>query len=469
MAYRVYVVLLCVGLATVVGGGWVRDALAADVAATRAAAAVPFGVAAVALTALWGAVREGALRGPVSVPGPVIDWVLTSPVSWERVLGGAYARDVLARALVGAAGCVALLLVLRATVLPIAPGALGPLLWAALAGAFLGALSAGLRALDLAPRTLYFVLPLALLAVAAALTWTAGLWLGPWGWAGIVLAGEEGAPVALALLGATALGAVVVGGRRLFRVGFKELRRGAEVTAAVKGGLWVTDPGWAGVVGEGRKAEKAGRVRLPVPRRGWLLAPWRDAVGLLRDGEGCVRAAALLVVAFVAVGQGGNLWLAVGCGCLYLAASALLDGARMCALQPARARFFPGPPPMVALALGVTPLLVAGALALPAGVALALLGVDPVGLAWAVGLLPAAVGAALAGAYRGQMPPTLLAGFDTPFGNSAGFQVVFWHGAGPLALFGAALGAAGWGVPALVAATVGIGVWASRRGARAFV
>ncbi|KAB7845494.1 hypothetical protein [Streptomyces mobaraensis] len=54
------------------------------------------------------------------------------------------------------------------------------------------------------------------------------------------------------------------------------------------------------------------------------------------------------------------------------------------------------------------------------------------GLAVLVGCVPALVGAALVSAYRGALPPQAVVGTDTPFGNTAMFQLAGWYLRGPL-------------------------------------
>ncbi|WP_148086303.1 DUF6297 family protein [Actinocorallia herbida] len=477
VAYQVYVGVLVAAVAGPTAWASVRDALESTADPGRAVALAPFAVAVTALAVLWGSVREGVLRGPVSVDAAVIDWVLPSPVRWETVLGSAFARGVAVRAAAGAALCLIVLFVLWRTVLPLPPVPGAALATSALAGALLGTLSAALRASG--PtwiRRSWYAALLLLLASAAALAWkgvpgaSGALWSGPWGWAAQGVVGEPSAWAGLAALAVVTVCALVFAARRLSSRTFGELRRGAELTGGLKAGLWLVDPGWAAGTGETARADFSASVRVPLPTLPVLAPAWRDLVTLLRDVDRLLRSAVLTVLALLAAQSPGPAGVAASCGLLYLAVSALTEGARSCAGDPGRTRYLPLRPETLALAFGLTPLAVAGTLTAVGAAALAGLGADPAGLARVALLLPAAVATALAGAYRGFLPQAALTGIDTPFGNSVPFQVAFWHGAGPVTLTVIALVALPGG-PAgaawLAAGTALAALWAARRGARA--
>ncbi|GAB2815228.1 hypothetical protein GCM10022221_11400 [Actinocorallia aurea] len=478
VGYQVYVTLLVAGVLGPTVWASVRDVVEGAGSPGAASALVPFALAVTALSVLWGSVREGVLRGPVSVDAAVIDWVLPSPVRWGSVLGSAFARGAALRAAAGAALCVVLLVALWRTAAPLPPSPGVTMATSALAGALLGVLSAALRASGLTRvRRSWYAALLLLLAGAAALARegvpgaVAVLWSGPWGWAAHAFAPGSSAWAALAALAVVTAVALVRAARRLTSPGFGELRRGAEVTGGLKAGLWLVDPGWAAGNGEAARADFAASVRVPLPARPLLAPAWRDLVTLLRDGDRLLRAAVLTVLALLAAQASGALALAVSCGLLYLAASSLTEGARSCAADPGRTRYLPLRPQVLALAFGVTPLAVTGALTAVAAAVLAGLGADPGGLARVALLLPAAVATALAGAYRGFLPQTAMTGVDTPFGSSVPFQIALWHGAGPVALTFVALVSASGGLVGaawLASCTAAAALWAARRGARAF-
>lgn len=156
----------------------------------------------------------------------------------------------------------------------------------------------------------------------------------------------------------------------------------------------------------------------------------------------------------------------------------LCEGARLDADDPRRsvhlpfrfkslARWHAAVPCLILLAAAGVP---AAVLALAAGAARLLV--------LLVVTVPVLVGGALVNAFRGQFPPDLFAGVDTPFGNTAAARIVFWFASGPVlavapmtALLPSAIGSPDPG--ALVRAVVigaglagGLGACAARRAAR---
>ncbi|MDX6738329.1 DUF6297 family protein [Actinocorallia sp. A-T 12471] len=476
--YKLYLGVLAAAVASPLVWTTVQDALQGGASPGRAVVLVPFAVALTALAALWASIREGLTRGAVSLDAAVIDWVLPSPVRWENVLGTAFTKGVALRAAAGAVICVALLFVLWRTVLPLPITPASTIASSALAGALLGALSAALRALGAHRlRRSWYAGLLVLLGGAAALAWrgvpgaSAVLWTGPWGWAAQAFVGGPYVWAALTALAVVTAVTLALASRRLTSLTFAELRRGAETTGGLKTGLWLVDPAWASGTTQAAKADFSPSSTLPMPSHRALTPAWRDAVSLLRDADRPLRSAVLTVLALLAAQLPGRTALAASCALLYLAVSALVEGARACAADPGRTRYLPLPPTALALAFGMTPLAVMAAITTVAALALAPLGAAPAALAAVAVLLPAATATALAGAYRGFLPASATTGFDTPFGNTALFQIVSWHAGGPIALTVIALLAATpgpSGALCLLAGTASVTLWAARRGARAF-
>ncbi|WP_106402111.1 DUF6297 family protein [Actinocorallia populi] len=489
LAYQVYFGVLAVLLVVPPVVVAVRDALRKPASLPDLPAQVldvlPLGLVAMALIALWAALQDAVWRGPVRVSVAFIDWVLPLPLAREAVLRPFLLRAAGLSAVLWAAGCLVLPLLLWQTVLPM-PDEAGPLLVQTVAagallglfGSFAGTLLGDGRILDgLRP---FFHLALFLLAGLAGLIWTGRvpadaaepvLWSGPWGWAGLLLLDRHRLP-ALALLAALALAAAVAGTRRLPSLDPHGLRSGAQLASGVRAGLWLTEGGWfRASLDNARRADFSPRTALRPPRNPRLLVPWRDLLSILRDGAALVRAFLLLGAALLCIrAEPGALPLSLrvlidvaGPLCMYLAVGGLLGGARASASSPDRARYFLHSPGGLALAHGVTPLLVAAVPALAWGGALTLLGGPDPGVLWALACLPASAAAALAGTYRGTMPLQVMSGFETPFGNSALLQMGLWHASGFLGLL-----AVTWpgNVPWLLAGTAALGWWARHRGSR---
>jgi hypothetical protein len=227
------------------------------------------------------------------------------------------------------------------------------------------------------------------------------------------------------------------------------------------------------------------RVRLPVPRRRWLVGPWRDATSLLRAPSRIVWSVLWLVVAvaFLAaswragVGPldpalaertasrarlGEKVLLGVpGLVALYLSAAQLAEPARLDADDVRRMRIRPTAATRQALGHAVVPLLVlvvlvVGGLLVTWG----LTGISPwaagsfgwvafggadggvlpfdalvvrMGLVMALPALPVMVGASLVSAYRGDAPLTLLAsGAGSPMGDPGPASLLAWYARAPI-------------------------------------
>lgn len=489
LLYRVYSAVLAALLAVTPVAAAVQNALRSSAPLPALPAqtpdVLPLALVAVVLIALWAVLQDAVLRGPIRVSVPFIDWVLPLPLSREAVLRPFLLRATGFSAALWAVGCLLLPPLLWRTVLAAPDGAGLLLVQAGAAGALLGVFASGAGTLLADGRILdrirpLFYLSLLLLAGLAGLVWTGRvpdgsvepvLWSGPWGWASLLLLDRHRLP-ALALLAFLALATAAAARGRLPSLDPRGLRSGAQLASGVRGGLWLTDAGWfRASLGDARKAGFSARRALPPPRDPRLLVPWRDMLGILRDGPAFVRACLLLGPSLLcarAETEGLPLSLrtlitAAGPFCMYLAVGGLMEGARSCAAVPGRTRYLLHSPGGLALAHGLAPLLVAAVPTLAWTGVLTLLGGPDPGVFWAAACLPASAAAALAGIYRGVMPLQFLSGFDTPFGNSALLQTALWHASGFLGLLAVA-----WpgNVPWLLAGTAALVWWARRRGGR---
>jgi hypothetical protein len=162
----------------------------------------------------------------------------------------------------------------------------------------------------------------------------------------------------------------------------------------------------------------------------------------------------------------------------YLAAAWLCEGARLDADDPRRS--VPLPMRFESLAwwhAAVPCLVLLAAVGVPTAVACAAAG-DLRALALLVVTIPVLVTGALVNVFRGSFSPSMLVGVDTPVGNTAALNIVFWYAWGTVlavlpmtVLIASALGSPG---PApLIRALVigaglaaGLGVYATRRARR---
>lgn len=496
-AYNAYVAVLLLG---VYGGGLVTYALRSggrSNAATPEAlsAALPAGLTGLALLVLLTAATTGAWRGPVTLDGATVSWLLPLPVRWTAVTRPRWRLSLALSALVGLVAGLLLGLVLAALrVLDVGPG-VGA---AMAAGLVLGAASAGLGgAVEAYPRAAHVVgrvgwvvrLVVVALAAQAVLAATgrrvpvlesAERWSGPWGWSVQPLlraAGEPAAgwPVALAAAAVVAVAVAVAGTRAVPRITGSALRSRAATWADVSGGVGTFDFRLARTsVDAARGRRRRARLRLPPPRSAGAAVLWRDALSLLRDPGRPVAGTLWLVVALglaelaaATVERTGLGALAVSVpavGAAYRAAAVLLEPARLESDDRRRSVQLPFAAGSLALRHAVLPvvlMLVVGAVT-TAAFALGGRPVRPVALLTLC--VPALVGGALVGAYRGQVPVGLLVGVDSPVGNTGGVQVVFWYLRGTLvavvpliaALAIPLLRGSGWGVAASGVLVLGI-------------
>lgn len=488
-AYNAYVAVLLLG---VYGGGLVTYALRSGgrtQTATPAAlsAALPSGLTGLALLVLLTAATTGAWRGPVTLDGATVSWLLPLPVRWTAVTRPRWRLSLALSALVGLVAGLLLGLVLAALrVLDVGPG-VGA---AMAAGLVLGLASAGLGALvEASPRVagvvgrVGWVVRLAVVGLAAQAVLAAtgrrvpGLeaverWSGPWGWSvqPLLRAAREpagGWPVAVVAAAAVAAVLAVSGARVVPRITGSALRVRAATWADVSGGVGTFDFRLAKTsVDAARGRRRRARLRLPPPRSAGAAVLWRDALSLLRDPGRPVAGVLWLVVALglaelaaATVDRTGLGALAVSVpavGAAYRAAAVLLEPARLESDDRRRSAQLPFAAGSLALRHAVLPV----ALLLLVGVvttAAFAVGGQPVRPAALLTLcVPALVGGALVGAYRGQVPVGLLVGVDSPVGNTGGIQVVFWYLRGTLvavvplvaALAIPLLRGSGWGVAA---------------------
>ncbi len=463
--------------------------------ADRSAALVPLLLTGL-LWLLWVSAREAAVRGPVQVSAPLIDWVLPLPVDRSRFLAPALLRSVAVRAASGAALGPLLLVLLWRTVLPV-PGSGGGGAWVllaqtGLAGALVGVLSTACGALVVAYGTratralrLWHALAQLLLLGSAGIAWTLAL---------PAPSLRAGAWIGLVLLAVGAAWLFVLALRSLRVVEPSSLRERAATASGLRSGIWMSDPSWYQVavtervdradqdiatarplVGTARPGSQvtgvsAGntrvtrfrpwsrtwfssgfssrqgsgpRLRLRPPRDARYLVPWRDLLGVLRAPYPALRGFLMVWVALVLVRTDAHLegaaafgWLLAPAVLLYLAAAQLLSGARMDVADPRRVRYLPPTQSFGTLALmhGVLPL-VCLFTAVGAAVPLLLLSGAPASDAGSLLLaLPATVAGALVGVYRGWMPDHLTVGVETPMGNTAPLQMAAWHLSGLLGL-----------------------------------
>lgn len=454
--------------------------------------------------------RDALWRGPVTLPQATADWLLGTPVDRGALLRPRFrlaaALAVLAGAAVGivpAAGLVALGLggrgagdVLRLT------GA--AMLSTALLFAFATGSAGLIERYQASWRWLRRATPVAVVAAAAfggLAAWAAlgrpsdalaaiVLWSGPWGWAVqgmIAIAGGTAPlwPLATAMLGVLALAALACAQHAAAGVPAAALRIRARTIGAMSAAVLNMDTrsvatAYSGAAGTLRRA----RFRLRPPRRRELVLLWRDLLAIARAPSRLVGAAALalLAVSLIALaGHGGQISLVpIACALAlgYLAAAWLCEGARLDADDPRRSVHLPFRFRTLAWWHAAVPCLV---LLVVAGVPVTAYSVaagDPRLAILLVVTVPVLVAGALVNAFRGQFPPDLFSGVDTPIGNTAAVKIVFWYAWGPVlavapmtALLSSAIGSSDPG--ALARAVVigaglaaGLGAYAARRAAR---
>ncbi|MET8682317.1 hypothetical protein ABZW18_33335 [Streptomyces sp. NPDC004647] len=429
--------------------------------AGRLLTGLPVTLPAVLATVLFLALRNAAWRGPVLVDLPTAFWAVPLPLLRRPLLMPRFLTSAVFSTLVGTVtGAVAGFLV--------ATGVNGSWPGPTVAGAWAGAVTGvgsvlsgvlverhdsavvrkgrGLFALGWTAAA--GLLGLSVLSFVHDLPTWAGhvlLWSGPWGWAAQPLLAAVGGrapgwPLASALLVGLLLLGVRESGRAVALIPGESLRRRALVVSQVTASLFSMDLRQAKFSIQGthrRRARPA--LRLPAPRRRWLVVPWRDATGLLRAPGRPAWALLLLAAAVVLTASMGTLALRLQILCsglalaaMYLAAAQLAEPARVDSDDMRRSVNLPYSSAALALWHAAVPaalLLAATALGLVGG---ALAGVWHPGLLVLLLCVPTMVGAALVSAYRGSMPPHVAIGVETPFGNTAPLQMTAWYLRGPL-------------------------------------
>jgi hypothetical protein len=425
--------------------------------------AAPAGLAALALVLLVVLLRDGLWRGPVTLPQATVDWLLASPVSRGRLLRPRFRLSAAVTILGGAAvgivpGAVLVALGLggrHASGLVRITGI--SMLSTALLFA-IGTGCAGLIERFPASRRRLRVGTSVALGVAAAFVglaaWAAtghppaaltdvALWSGPWGWAAqgtIALAGGTAPlwPLALGLLAVLAVAALAAADAAAAGVPAGALRVRARTLGAMSAAAVSMDTRGVASAYSAAGGSRRARFRLRAPRRRALVLLWRDLLALARAPSRMVGAAALalLAVGLVALaGHGRQVSLVpVACGLAigYLAAAWLCEGARLDADDSRRSASLPFRFRTLAWRHAVVPcvflLVIAG---IPVLVASVVTG-HPRFLILLVVTVPVLVGGAMVNVFRGPFPLGSFAGADTPFGNTAAVQLVFWYFWGPL-------------------------------------
>lgn len=283
--------------------------------------------------------------------------------------------------------------------------------------------------------------------------WPATLlvWSGPWAWPALPLTAAAGQFGGAAGWGTAAAGVLLSGAtlallgrwalRDAPRVPARVLRLQSTVAHQLTAALYSFDLGGARRLASGVYRRAPARWRPEPPRTRWLLVPWRDLLALLRapgrmTGTLVWALAATAVVRFAAETSGELRVLAsaLGLALLSRAAGRAAVGAELDGADPMRSGPLPWPRGRLALRHAPLPIAVLG-LAVAAGTALLAVttGPQPSTLTL-LAAVPACTAAALAGAYRGQMPPHLLIGTDTAMGNTGALNVLLWHCRAPLVL-----------------------------------
>ena len=422
-------------------------------------AAMPSGIAAIGLATVLLVARDGLWRGPVVPPRAAADWLLTHPVRPRPILRPWFwlscALAVFPGLVTACGGMVALGLTLRVGL----PAALG---WCLLGGACLPLLAtcAGLlversdRAARWVRRLTPYVTVLVLLLGAQSALAVAGhpvhwleraeLWSGPWGWAGIAAlaptrAAVPGSWVAAALLLLPTAAGLLLADRAAATVPLARLRERARTAAGVLAALKTVELRSARLaVNSASGDSRQRRIRLPAPRRPWLVVPWRDSLALLRAparlGRAVVLSVPALLCAVVAHGaRGWPSWLATALALVfgYLAVAQLLEPARIETDDIRRASWSPYPFAGLMLRHAVVPTLVGVVTGVAGASAAVLAGSGPA--AWlAPAAVPALVGAGLVNACRGAIRQDLMISPAQGAGGGTG-PLVFaaWYAAGP--------------------------------------
>lgn len=270
-------------------------------------AAMPAGITAIGLVTFLLLVRDGLWRGPVVPPRAATDWLLIHPVRPRPVLRPWFWLSCAVAAFPGLVAAVGGMVALGLTVRAGLPAALG---WCLLGGLCVPLLATCAALVversDRAARwvrrlTPYLTLLIIALAAQSALA-VAGhpvrwlelveMWSGPWGWAAIAAlaptsAAVTGGWVAAALLLVSTGAALVLADRAASTVPLARLRERARTAAGVLAALRTVELRSARLaVNSANGSARQRRLRLPAPRRTWLVVPWRDTLALLRSPPG---------------------------------------------------------------------------------------------------------------------------------------------------------------------------------------
>ncbi|MDO0929786.1 DUF6297 family protein [Streptomyces sp. TG1A-8] len=408
-------------------------------------------------------VRSAVWRGPAVVDSATVSWLLPHPIARAQFLLPRVASAATIGSLLGvlSGGVLGFLLADVS-----GAGWLAVTVAGAWAGLGTGLASTGLSVLVVrheggrarqqrvmfragwcAVALLCLLSAVALIQGLPAWVGTTVLWLSPWGWASQPLTAAvsgtaPGWPLAMLLWACSVAVTVLLGVRAVPDIPGESLRLRAALADRMGASLFSLDLRQmrsAMRVRQDRVSRPA--VRLEPPRARWLVVPWRDALSLLRApgrlGWGCAWSA-LSTTAFAFASARHGSTAALSCCAsvwfLYLAAAQLVEPARLDSDDLRRGNLLPYRSGTLALWHAVVP----GAL-LTVTSGLGLL-VCAAGGWWSLALpatlaaIPASVGTALVGAYRGPVPFHLLVGTDTAMGNTAPIQTAVWYLRGLLAL-----------------------------------
>ncbi|MFF7585946.1 hypothetical protein ACFZCK_00460 [Kitasatospora purpeofusca] len=422
-------------------------------------AAMPAGITAIGLVTFLLLVRDGLWRGPVVPPRAAADWLLIHPVRPRPVLRPWFWLSCAVAAFPGLVAAVGGMVALGLTVRTGLPAALG---WCLLGGLCVPLLATCAALVversDRAARwvrrlTPYLTLLIIALAGQSALA-VAGhpvrwlelveMWSGPWGWAAIAAlaptsAAVAGGWVAAALLLVSTGAALVLADRAAATVPLARLRERARTAAGVLAALRTVELRSARLaVNSANGSARQRRIRLPAPRRAWLVVPWRDTLALLRSparlGRAMVLTVPALLCAVLAHGAAGALsWLATAVALTfgYLAVAQLLEPARIETDDVRRASWSPYPFATLMLRHAIVPTLAGVLLGLACTGALLAAGTGPA--AWlAPAAAPALVAAGLVNACRGVLRKDLMFSPAQGAGGGTGPMLfAAWYAAGP--------------------------------------
>ncbi len=426
-------------------------------------AAMPAGITAIGLATFLLLVRDGLWRGPVVPPRAAADWLLIHPVRPRPVLRPWFWLSCAVAAFPGLVAAVGGMVALGLTVRTGLPAALGWCLLGGLCVPLLATCAAlvverGDRAARWVRRlTPYLTLLIVALAGQSVLAVTGHpvrwlelveMWSGPWGWAAIAAlaptpAAVAGGWVAAALLLVSTGAALVFADRAASTVPLARLRERARTAAGVLAALRTVELRSARLaVNSANGSARQRRIRLPAPRRAWLVVPWRDTLALLRSparpGRAVVLAVPALFCAVLAHGATGGLsWLATAVALTfgYLAVAQFLEPARIETDDVRRASWSPYPFAALMLRHAAVPTLAGILLGLACAGALLAAGAGPA--AWlAPAAAPPLVAAGLVNACRGVLRKDLLfspapASAPGTGGGTGPLLFAVWYAAGP--------------------------------------